>query len=218
VLGNIDGVSTGQIASRLARLSLADKIVVPATVKVDAAILRSYTGRYQFPPSVAENFVFDVSLDNGELFVKPSGQFGFQLAASSSTDFFDVNQPETRFKFQKDEKGEVTGVWVGGLGPEAATARRLSLPSASLKGNTTFRLNGYKDAKLIALAGSFNNWNQSATLCGREGDAWVCRVDLAPGRYAYKFVIDGNWITDPANAQTEDDGRGNINSVFVKEK
>lgn len=218
VLGNIDGVSTGQIASRLARLSLADKIVVPATVRVDAGVLRSYAGRYQLPPSVAENFVFDVSSDGEGLFVKPSGQFGFQIAATSQTEFFDVNQPETRFKFQRDERGEVTGVVVSGLGPEAATARRLSLPSASLKGNTTFKLGGYKDAKVVALAGTFNNWNQSQTLCAHEGDAWVCRIDLAPGRYTYKFVIDGNWITDPANTQTEDDGRGNINSVMVKEK
>jgi CubicO group peptidase (beta-lactamase class C family) len=218
VLSNIDSFSTEQIASRLARLSLADKIVVPATVKVDAGVLRSYVGRYQMPPSVAENFIFDVSLDGEGLFVKPSGQFGFQIAASSPTAFFDVNQPETRFTFRRDEKGEVTEMLIEGLGTEAVRARRLALPSASLAGNTTFKLGGYKDAKVVALAGTFNNWNQSQTLCGREGDLWVCRIDLAPGRYTYKFVVDGNWITDPANPQTEDDGRGNINSVLVKEK
>lgn len=31
-----------------------------------------------------------------------------------------------------------------------------------------------------------------------------------------KFIVDGNWITDPANSTTEADGQGNINSVLVK--
>jgi 1,4-alpha-glucan branching enzyme len=73
-------------------------------------------------------------------------------------------------------------------------------------------------ASAVMLAGTFNNWNQSATLCGRDQDAWLCRIDLAPGKYLYKFVVDGNWMIDPANILSEDDGRGNVNSVFVKEK
>ncbi len=217
VLGNLEGVSTGQVASDLARIALSDKIVMPPTVKVEPSILQSYVGRYQLPLNVA-NIVFDVQLNNGSLFIKPSGMFGFQVAAASQTEFFDVNQPEARFTFLKDEKGAINRMAVSGLGPTIDTARRLSDIAPSLTGNTTFKLNGHKDAKVVALAGSFNNWNQAATLCGKEADAWVCRVDLAPGRYSYKFVIDGNWITDPANAQTEDDGRGNINSIFVKEK
>jgi hypothetical protein len=42
---------------------------------------------------------------------------------------------------------------------------------------------------------------------------------LPAGRHTYKFIIDGDWITDPANPATEEDGRGSINSVIVvKEK
>jgi CubicO group peptidase (beta-lactamase class C family) len=218
VLNNIDTVASGQIASRLARLALSDRIVVPAVAKLEPSILQSYAGRYQMPPSVAENFVFDVTVVNGGLSVKPSGMFRAEFAPASQVEFFDVDQPENRLTFQKDEKGNVYGMLVTGIGPEAATARKLQLPAPSLSGNTMFRLAGYPQAKVVALAGTFNNWNQSATLCGRELDAWVCRIDLAPGRYTYKFVVDGNWITDPANAQTEDDGRGNTNSVLVKAK
>lgn len=217
VLGNLEGVSTGQVASKLAQFTLSDKIVKPQVVKVDSSILQSYVGRYQLPMSVA-NIVFDVTLENGTLFIKPSGQHRIQAAAAAPTEFFDVDQPEGRFTFQKDEKGTVTGMLVSGFGPPPETARRLELPTPSLTGNTTFRLAGYENSKIVALAGTFNNWNQSATLCGKEGNVWVCRLDLAPGRYTYKFVIDGNWTIDPANAQKEDDGRGNINSVFVKEK
>jgi CubicO group peptidase (beta-lactamase class C family) len=218
VLNNIEGFSAEQIASSLTRFALPDKIVMPPTVKVEPAVLQRYVGRYQLPPSVAANFIFDVTLENGGLFLKPSGQFGFQTAAVSPTEFFDLNQPENRFVFQLDEQGNATAMLIKGFGPEAVTARRLSLPTASLIGNTTFKLAGHPDAKTVALAGTFNNWNQSATLCGREAGSWVCRLDITPGRYTYKFVVDGNWMTDPANPQTEDDGRGNINSVFVKEK
>jgi hypothetical protein len=69
------------------------------------------------------------------------------------------------------------------------------------------------------LAGSFDNWNESQLLFAREGDEWVCRLDLAPNRYAYKFIVDGNWLLDPANPDREEDEYGNLNSVLiVKEK
>lgn len=217
VLGNLEGVDTGQIASKLARLALVDKIAAPQTVKVEPSILQTYAGRYQLPLDVA-NVVFDVTLENNQLFIKPSGENRVQTAATSPTEFFDVDQPEVHFTFQKNDKGEIIGMAVSGIGPGAITARRLQIQAPSLTGNTTFKLAGHKDARTVALAGTFNDWNQSATLCGREGDTWICRIDLAPGKYTYKFVVDGNWMIDPGNPQTEDDGRGNINSVFVKEK
>jgi hypothetical protein len=40
-------------------------------------------------------------------------------------------------------------------------------------------------------------------------------MDLTPGKYTYKFIIDGDWILDPDNATTEDDERGFTNSVIT---
>jgi hypothetical protein len=121
-------------------------------------------------------------------------------------------------KFGRDQKGMVESMTLEG-GPMSEgrkiTARKLVLPSASLKGNTTFRLKGYPGARVVALAGSFNEFKQSQLLCGKEGDGWVCRIDLTPGKYTYKFVIDGDWILDPDNPSTEDDERGFTNSVAV---
>lgn len=83
-------------------------------------------------------------------------------------------------------------------------------------GTTTFRLKGHRDARRVSVAGSFNNWNNSQIFLSREGDGWIVHTDLAPGKYLYKFVVDGNnWITDPNNPDTEDDGKGNINSVLT---
>jgi 1,4-alpha-glucan branching enzyme len=39
---------------------------------------------------------------------------------------------------------------------------------------------------------------------------------MAPGRYQYKFVVNGtDWKTDPAAKETADDGYGGKNSVVV---
>jgi len=93
------------------------------------------------------------------------------------------------------------------------TARKIELPPPSLTGNTTFTLKGFSNARIIALAGSFNHWNQSETLLAKEDDRWICRIDLPVGKYSYKFVVDGAWILDPDNDRTEDDGLGNLNSI-----
>ena len=95
-------------------------------------------------------------------------------------------------------------------------AKKVDLPPPSAVGNTEFKIKGFPNAKIVALAGSFNNWNQSKNLCVQETEFWTCRVDLNPGRYTYKFVVDGAWMVDPQNKQIEEDEFGNRNSVIVK--
>ena len=52
-------------------------------------------------------------------------------------------------------------------------------------------------AKAVFLAGSFNNWDARATPLSREGEGtWTVGLDLAPGFYHYKYVIDGRWVCD----------------------
>ncbi|MBC8172950.1 MAG: hypothetical protein H7X71_03495, partial [Chitinophagales bacterium] len=38
--------------------------------------------------------------------------------------------------------------------------------------------------------------------------------NLPPGKYIYKFVVDGNWILDPDNPHMEENEFGNGNSVL----
>jgi tetratricopeptide (TPR) repeat protein len=83
------------------------------------------------------------------------------------------------------------------------------------QGSTTITLKGYPDAKLVTLAGSFNNWNNLHTFFYKNGDVWECYIDLAPGTYTYKIVKDGEWMPDPANASTRKDEYGNTNSVLT---
>lgn len=97
---------------------------------------------------------------------------------------------------------------------EDAKARTKPETPPSLTGNTEFRLKGAAFARRVAVAGSFNGWSPDTTLCAKEGDGWVCRVDLPPGKHTYKFVVDGRLLIDPSNPNFEDDGSGRVNSVI----
>jgi Glycogen recognition site of AMP-activated protein kinase len=80
--------------------------------------------------------------------------------------------------------------------------------------NYTFRLKGFKDAKNVFLAGDFNNWDPKAYAMKKEGDEWIFPVHLFAGKHLYKFVIDGKWITDPANSLWEQNEYDTGNSVL----
>lgn len=79
--------------------------------------------------------------------------------------------------------------------------------------SVVFRLAGYPDAKNVILAGSFNDWNEKKHRMAWDGTQWITTLPLYGGKHTYKFIVDGVWITDPANPVIEDDGYGNKNSV-----
>jgi chromosome partitioning protein len=60
------------------------------------------------------------------------------------------------------------------------------------------------DARAVRLAGDFNRWNpENEPLFDLSGcGLWQKTVPLPPGRYQYKYVVDGNWVLDPANPKT----------------
>ncbi len=80
-------------------------------------------------------------------------------------------------------------------------------------GRAWFYLPGYKDARKVYIAGSFNDWSTNQTPMKPSGNGWSIELPLKPGKYTYKFIVDGRWMTDPSNRQRENDGRGNNNSV-----
>ncbi len=73
-------------------------------------------------------------------------------------------------------------------------------------------------ARTVALTGDFNQWDTARDFFVREAhNLWRAQLDPPPpGRYRYKFVVDGNrWLDDPANAIKEPDEYGGLNSVLV---
>jgi 1,4-alpha-glucan branching enzyme len=79
-----------------------------------------------------------------------------------------------------------------------------------------FFLRNNLNAGKVVLAGSFNNFNPDALQMKRTDSGWIVNVRLSPGKYWYKFVIDGNWTIDSDNRSNENDGRGNTNSVYYQ--
>lgn len=59
------------------------------------------------------------------------------------------------------------------------------------------------DAKNVRLAGSFNGWDPEATPMRRnEHGVWMVTLQLEPGRYEYKYVVDGTWRCEEACEQS----------------
>jgi hypothetical protein len=70
------------------------------------------------------------------------------------------------------------------------------------------------DAKRVSLCGEFNGWSPTATPMKRHDDGhWETTVALAPGRYQYKFIVDEEWIADPAAQKNVPNEHGSLNSV-----
>lgn len=80
--------------------------------------------------------------------------------------------------------------------------------------NYTFNLNGYTDAKNVIVTGSFNGWNEKELKMTKTMTGWSLPVFIREGTHAYKFIVDGIWINDPANKVIRPDGKGNFNSFM----
>jgi hypothetical protein len=182
-----------------------------------AEALKGYAGRYELEVGLIPVSTLDVTAAGGELWLKPSNVKRRRLARKGRDSYTD-EVAGTPVKFGRDDEERVvslTFVYEG----EPYTARRVELPPPSVKGETTFRLKGRPNASLVFLTGTFNAWNQSQLRFAREGDEWVCRLDLDPGVYQYKFIVDGDWLLDPSNPDTAEDEAGNVNNVIeVKRK
>lgn len=93
----------------------------------------------------------------------------------------------------------------------------LVIPSVS--GATQFTVKGYSNAKKIAVAGTFNGWNPERHYFARQQSAsdrgWTCRLNIHPGYYEYRFVVDGKWMIDSLNPVTSKNEFGENNSVLL---
>jgi predicted carbohydrate-binding protein with CBM48 len=72
-------------------------------------------------------------------------------------------------------------------------------------------------ASAVSIVGDFNQWNPRTLPLRRaaDGRTWEVEVPLAPGRYAYSFVVDGAIARDPSAPQSTDDDFGSPSSVLM---
>ena len=76
----------------------------------------------------------------------------------------------------------------------------------------------FPEAGSVSLAGTFNDWDPTVQpLVQGDDGLWRTSIELEPGEYLYKFVVDGTWVEDPGNPESVDDGYGGVNSILIVE-
>jgi chromosome partitioning protein len=74
------------------------------------------------------------------------------------------------------------------------------------------------DAERVQLAGDFNNWTVDGSEMEDTGGVWTKVLKLPPGRYRYRYVVDGRWQNDPLNAAVEPNRFGGDDSILVMDE
>lgn len=60
-------------------------------------------------------------------------------------------------------------------------------------------------AQAVYLAGTFNDWSAVATPMKRDARGlWRAAVRLGPGRYEFKFLVDGEWCCEAGCERAHD--------------
>ena len=76
----------------------------------------------------------------------------------------------------------------------------------------------FENAGEVLVAGDFNNWNPVTPMkANARPGTWTMKLPLRKGRYRYRFVVDGKWMTDPHNQYVETNQFGELNNVIEVE-
>lgn len=70
-------------------------------------------------------------------------------------------------------------------------------------------------ARSVRLAADFTNWEDAALNMTRTAEGiWRTAVALPTGRYAYKFIVDGQWWDDPHTPRRAPNPFGTYNTLI----
>jgi len=85
----------------------------------------------------------------------------------------------------------------------------------SAKKKTTFMLRA-PEATEVFVAGSFNEWDQTANPLERDEEGmWACALLLEPGEHEYRFIVDKVWWDDPLNLVRRQTEFGCENCIII---
>jgi hypothetical protein len=97
---------------------------------------------------------------------------------------------------------------------KARKARQASNNSKPTLKNTEFQL-AAPSAVSVKLAADFTDWEKSPLDMTKNSDGvWSTLVVLLPGRYHYRFIVDGTWCDDPNCTELIPNAFGSGNSVI----
>lgn len=80
---------------------------------------------------------------------------------------------------------------------------------------TRITLGGYPEARVVRVAGTFNSWIIDGDTLHKTGNGWHIDMNLRPGWYMYRFIVDGNWTDDPVNTDQIENEYGSRNAWLL---
>jgi 1,4-alpha-glucan branching enzyme len=84
------------------------------------------------------------------------------------------------------------------------------------KSNVTFVFTPTSGTRKVSVVGSFNGWDPAKGEMKRQQDGTFRRKEkLQPGRYEYKFLVDGQWLVDPEAEGRVQNAYGTENSMLA---
>ncbi len=129
--------------------------------------------------------------------------------------------PEDPRGFQGYDQGSIEPDLGGdtGVAVECPSRASDSPPSEDQCVHTfVYRHSGPDLPSSVKLAGDFEcpAWQGAYAMVGpNEAGEWYVDINLRPGRYTYKFIVDDAWIPDPENPSRAPNSFGEEDSVVV---
>ena len=128
-------------------------------------------------------------------------------------------------KFARSANGAIDyaalAIEVAATRPRARSRASQPAPAASAKGPREVIVR-FRDpiATDVRIAGDFNGWVPDKgvrSLIESDGRTrvWTKILQLPPGTYQYRYVVDGEWREDPDNVEAVASGVGGRNSLLV---
>lgn len=98
--------------------------------------------------------------------------------------------------------------------PSKPTDKRAKAPAKKRVGFETH----VAHAQSVRVTGDFSQWApEGLSLQKGAGDAWSTSLELAPGEYQYRLIVDGRWEDDPGAKKHVPNPHGSQNAVLVVE-
>lgn len=70
------------------------------------------------------------------------------------------------------------------------------------------------EAGQVRIAGDFSGWQPTLGMQPTSDGWWFAQAEFPPGKYRFRYEVDGRWFTDFASSGLEPSPTG-LNSVLI---
>ncbi len=98
----------------------------------------------------------------------------------------------------------------------ASKTKRTSAGSPTRARRVTLRAPLGGPADVVIVTGDFSHWSPDGIRLERESDgSWSASLQLEPGVYQYRLIVDGHWSNNPGAEKHVRNAYGSENDVLV---